>query len=392
MTNKHGYDPKDFINQVPHMSFVHEKDINYLKERWNTMNKHHFYDEMVFSDSPSMIRDWAPLSMEGRSGEKVAATYIKGGTDVNFGELTRLLTHSLLESNVSIHIDCKVKDIKRDANNNWRIYFDSRHETRKYFVSKRVFIGAGGASLLLLEKTGIPQAKQYGGFPIRGEWLVCSDTYAINRHNVKMYGKPDLNAPPMSVSHLDTRIIDGRKQLLYGPCAGFSTKFLKNGSYMDLFKSIKYYNIYSMLKAGAHNIPLTKYLVEQLFLSFNDKVNNLRKYYPYAVAAHWELKIAGQRVQVIKKDKKRGGVLQFGTEPVVSDDGTISALLGASPGASTSVSIMIDIIEKAFKEMGSEEWIKKMRIMIPSYKGSMELDKDMYKQIHTFTDNSLKLI
>lgn len=392
VTNKHGYSPHYFIHKVPHMSFVHEKDINYLKARWDKMHQHHFYEGMEFSDSAANVKKWAPLTMEGRKNDNVAATYMDGGTDVNFGELTKILTHSLLESGVSIHVGCKVTDIKRDANKNWRIFFKSPHEKRKCFVTKRIFIGAGGATVLLLEKTGIPESKIYGGFPIRGEWLVCNDTGVINRHDVKVYGKPDLNAPPMSVPHLDTRIIGGKKQLLFGPCAGFSTKFLKiGGSYMDLFNSIKFYNLYSMLKAGINNIPLTKYLIEQLFLSFDDKINELRKYYPYAIAAHWELKIAGQRVQVIKKDKVKGGVLQFGTEPVVSEDGTISALLGASPGASTSVSIMIDIIEKAFPEMKSEEWIKKMRLMIPSYKHSLNQDKDLYKQVHNFTSKTLNI-
>lgn len=392
--NKYGYNPKEFIHGIPHMSFVkNDDDVKYLRKRWHRMNQHHFYDEMIFSIDKNTIKEWAPLSIEGRNlHSNVAATYVKGGTDVDFGGLTKILTHSLLEDGVSIRVNCKVKNFKRDINNNWQIYFDSPYEKRKYFSSKRVFIGAGGATLLLLEKTGIPEAKMYGGFPIRGEWLVCNDLYTIRRHDVKIYGKPDLGAPPMSVPHLDARMINGKKQLLFGPCAGFSTKFLKiGGSYMDLFKSIKYYNLYSMLKAGLHNIPLTKYLIEQLFLSFDDKINDLRQYYPHAIAAHWELQFAGQRVQVIKKDKKKGGILQFGTEPVVSKDGTISALLGASPGASTSVSIMIDIIEKSFPEMKSNEWINKMRLMVPSYKRSLEKDSSLYKQVHEYTTNSLKI-
>ena len=387
--NKYDYDPKDFIHGIPHMSFVHGNSINYLKKRWDKMNQHHFYNEMVYSDSNSMIKDWAPLAIEGRDkSDKVAATYSIGGTDVNFGALTGMLTHSLLEDGVSIRVDCKVTGFKRDFNNNWQIFFESPHEVR----SKRIFIGAGGASLLLLEKTGIPEARQYGGFPIMGEWLVCDNESVIEKHGVKMYGEPGLKAPPMSVPHLDTRIINGKKQLLFGPRAGFSTKFLKiGGSRMDLWNSIKYYNMYSMIKAGLHNIPLTRYLIRELMSDFGDKISELKKYYPYATSAHWELKTAGQRVQVIKKDKKKGGVLQFGTEPVVSKDGTITALLGASPGASTSVSIMIDIIEKSFPEMQSIEWMKKMRIMIPSYKHSLENDKELYKQVHEYTTNTLKI-
>ena len=397
---KENIDPTEFIHSIPHMSIVEENDIEFLKKRYEKMKSHHFYKDMEYCDltystsekyiyNYRKLIEWMPLVMSNRINN-VAATRIESGTDVNFGKLTELLIHSALLRGVRLLYNSHVKTIKK-VNNEWRIKYMSR-KTNKIIDSKFVFIGAGGGSLLLLEKTHIPESKGYGGFPISGQWLVCKNKEVVKNHNAKVYGKASKGAPPMSVPHLDTRIIDGKKELLFGPFAGFSTKFLRNGSYWDLFKSIKISNLWSMLKAGWHNIPLTKYLIKEVRANNNDKIKELQQYYPDAIADDWMLKIAGQRVQVIKKDKKEGGILEFGTEVVTSTDGTMSALLGASPGASTSVDIMISLIEKCFPEMRTEEWIEKMKVMVPSYQKSLIKDSELYSKIKSDINKSLKTI
>ena len=255
-----------------------------------------------------------------------------------------------------------------------------------------VLIGAGGGALTLLEKSHIPEAKGFGGFPVSGQWLKCNNPAVIDQHHAKVYGKASVGAPPMSVPHLDTRVIDGRNELLFGPYAGFSTKFLKEGSYLDLPKSLRLSNIWPMIEAGLHNIPLTKYLVSQVVQSWDDRMHELREYYPEARDEDWELKVAGQRVQVIKKDDHEGGVLEFGTEMVSAADGSIAALLGASPGASTSVAIMLKLLNTCFKDkMHTAEWQDALKDMIPSYGKSLSDDAGLCDAIRRDTHAVLRL-
>jgi malate dehydrogenase (quinone) len=255
-----------------------------------------------------------------------------------------------------------------------------------------VFIGAGGGALDLLDKSGIPEADGYGGFPVSGQWLRCTNEEVIEQHHAKVYGKAAVGAPPMSVPHLDTRVINGKKELLFGPFAGFSTKFLKKGSYLDLFKSIDADNIVPMLQAGWDNIPLTRYLIGQIMQSPEDRLEALREFYPGACAEDWELKVAGQRVQVIRNDEQKGGVLEFGTEVIHAVDGSLAALLGASPGASTSVSIMLKVLEHCFhKQISTELWQEKMQEMIPSYGQSLAKDALLQGRVRHLTDRALGL-
>jgi malate dehydrogenase (quinone) len=255
-----------------------------------------------------------------------------------------------------------------------------------------LFIGAGGGSLRLLEKSDIPESRGYGGFPVSGQWLRCTNRDIIERHHAKVYGKASVGAPPMSVPHLDTRMIDGKQELLFGPYAGFSTKFLKSGSYMDLPKSIQLSNMAPMLMAGLHNISLTKYLIQQVLQSPEDRLEALREYFPDAQMDDWELEIAGQRVQVIKKDEEEGGVLEFGTEVVSAADGSIAALLGASPGASTAVSIMLDLLNKCFpNQVKSDAWQHKLKAMIPSYGQVLGNNPELGQQLRKHTSQVLGL-
>jgi malate dehydrogenase (quinone) len=393
---KYFNDPQDFINHIPHMSFVWGDDnVHYLKKRYEVLTQNALFDGMQFSDDAAQIKKWIPLVMEGRdANEKVAATKIDIGTDVDFGALTRvLIKHLQAQENVTLYLNHEVRDLEKEDDGTWKIKVkDLFNEEKATFVTPFVFLGAGGGSLPLLEKSDIEEAEGYGGFPISGQWLKCNNKEVIERHAAKVYGKASVGAPPMSVPHLDTRMIGGEKALLFGPFAGFSTKFLKQGSFMDLPLSIEFANIYPMLSAGWHNLDLTKYLIKQVAQSDEDRMDALKEYLPNAVTEDWELAIAGQRVQVIKKDEKEGGVLEFGTEIVAAGDGSLAALLGASPGASTSVSVMIDVLKKCFPvQMESEAWQTKLKEMIPSYGQKLSEDAALCRAVRERTTKLLEL-
>jgi malate dehydrogenase (quinone) len=389
-------EPKLFINNVPHMSFVWgEKNVAYLKKRYDALSSSTLFRGMEYSENFDTLAKWMPLVMTGRSRtQKVAATHMVIGTDVNFGNLTRGLVSSLKKSvGVQINMNHDVKSIKRNADSTWMVtVLDRITKKERRIQAKFVFIGAGGGALPLLQNSGIPEGKGFGGFPVSGEWLVCTNPAVIAQHIAKVYGKAGVGSPPMSVPHLDTRVINGKKALLFGPYAGFSSKFLKQGSYLDLTRSVTLKNIYPMVSAGWDNIPLTKYLVNQVIQSDEDRLAALREYFPNAKAADWKLETAGQRVQIIKKDKEHGGILQFGTEVVSSSDGSLAALLGASPGASTSVKIMLTVLEKCFpQQIASAEWQKKLVEMIPSYGKQLTDDINLTNQVREADSKALGL-
>ncbi|GAB3544677.1 malate:quinone oxidoreductase [Spirosoma fluminis] len=390
-------DAPNFIRSIPHMSFVWGEDnVNYLHKRFEALQQNHLFHGMQYSEDPGQLAQWMPLVMEARDpNQKVAATRMDLGTDVNFGALTRSMFYRLQAMpGVRIYFAHEVRDIWRSKSlGGWKIRVENVTTNHVRDVRSRfMFIGAGGGSLRLLEKSDIPEARGYGGFPVSGQWLKCVNPDIINQHQAKVYGKASVGAPPMSVPHLDTRMIEGRRELLFGPYAGFSTKFLKHGSYADLPKSIQMGNLAPMLMAGLHNIPLTRYLIQQVMQSPEDRLAALREYFPNAKMDDWDLEIAGQRVQVIKKDEEEGGVLEFGTEVVSSADGTIAALLGASPGASTAVSIMIDLLNKCFKEeMASDAWQQKLKEMIPSYGRSLAKDPQLLQETRQHTSQVLGL-
>lgn len=382
-------DAKQFIQPIPHMSFVWgEANQRYLRARYESMKQHHFFQEMEYSDDPAVIAEWAPLLMEGRTaGEPVAATRVRTGTDVNFGSLTESLVEYLdAQDGIRLATNHIVKDLDRRKDGRWRVVVRNLEKgINRTIDTPFVFVGAGGASLPLLQKSKIPEGKGFGGFPVSGQFLVCDIPEVVERHQAKVYGKAAVGAPPMSVPHLDTRVIDGKSSLLFGPFAGFSPKFLKSGSILDLPSSVKLSNLAPMLAVGANNIELTRYLIEQCMQTPEDRLDALREFFPDAELKNWRLATAGQRVQVIKSDDKRTGVLQFGTETIVASDGSLAALLGASPGASTAVNIMLELLGRAFPNR-MEEWAPKLTEMVPSYGQTLADDAASYTAIRGEAD------
>lgn len=369
--------PEDFafLSPTPHLTFVRgAANVDYLRRRAEALRTHHLFAGLEFTDDPEVIRSWAPLLVEDRHGdEPIAATRAPEGTDVDFGALTRGLVDGVVERGATVRLEQEVRRLRQRRDGTWRLTVADRSwnaSPRRRTVDARfVFIGAGGGALNLLQKSGIKEAKGYGGFPISGQFLRTTNPDLVAQHQAKVYGKADVGSPPMSVPHLDTRVVDGQTALLFGPYAGWSMKFLKAGSPLDLIRSIRPGNLVPMIAVGLHNLDLVKYLVSEVTATETRRLRTLRAFMPTAHPRDWELITAGQRVQVIKKHPTKGGVLEFGTELVTAQDGTIAGLLGASPGASTAVSTMVDLLERCFPTR-VEGWRPQLRAMMPSLGGS----------------------
>ncbi|WP_296265295.1 malate dehydrogenase (quinone) [Pseudomonas sp. UBA6562] len=364
--------PRSFINTTPHMSFVWGDDnIKFLKKRYEALQASPLFRPMQYSEDHAQIAKWVPLMMEGRDpSQKLAVTWTPIGTDVNFGEITRqFVKHLQTRDNFDLKLSSEVQDITRNDDGSWHVaYKNLKDGSETATDAKFLFIGAGGGALKLLQKSGIEEAKEYAGFPVGGSFLVTENPSVAMQHMAKAYGIASTGAPPMSVPHLDTRVLDGKRVILFGPFATFSTKFLKNGSYLDLLKSTTLHNMWPMTKVGVDQYPLVEYLAGQLMLSDDDRFAALQTYFPHAKKEDWRLWQAGQRVQIIKRDAEHGGVLKLGTEVVASKDRTLAGLLGASPGASTAAPIMLNVLETIFKEkVATPEWQAKLHEIVPSY-------------------------
>lgn len=388
--------PEKFINPVYHQSFVHgEQEVAFLRKRYQALHTHHLFEEMEYSEDHAVLHKWMPLVMRQRDPkEKVAATQVKHGTDIDFGFLTRKLVKALLKlDNFELKLSHTINSLKQHDDGRWHVRVTDNHTDKtKTIDAGFVFLGAGGGALPLLQKSGIPEAKGYGGFPISGQWLICHDPKIVRQHTTKVYGRAAVGAPPMSVPHLDARILGGESVLLFGPFASITTKFLKEGSVLDLFSSLKSANLKPMLSVARDNMDLTRYLVSEAFKSHKERVGTLREFYADAAENQWELAAAGQRVQIIKGCDTNGGKLEFGTEIVTSKDGTLATLLGASPGASTSVQAMIEVIERCYKQrMRSVEWKHKMKEMIPSYGESLDDNVALLHEVRNRTLATLGL-
>jgi malate dehydrogenase (quinone) len=388
--------PENFINPVPHVSFVWGKDnVEFLRKRHQELIKHPMFAPMEFSEDPEVLRQWMPLIMKKRDpNQKVAATRVAHGTDVNFAAVSRgMIRHLNTQEGFELMLNTTAKDLRQESDKSWTVTLKHKPNSEISHVNaKFLFIGAGGATLPLLQKSGIPEAKGYGGFPVSGQWLVCKNPRIVEQHMAKVYGKASVGSPPMSVPHLDTRLIDGEEALLFGPFAGYTTKFLKNGSAWDLFKSFRLDNLWPMLNVSVRNFDLIMYLIKEITQTHASRMDALREYYPDAHDTDWAFATAGQRVQIIKKCPDKGGKLEFGTEVIHSSDGTLAALLGASPGASILVPIILEIIEKCFPEqLATDEWQEKIRKMIPSYGISIVSHEDLFLSIRDDTVSTLKL-
>ncbi|MCQ1999112.1 malate:quinone oxidoreductase [Arthrobacter zhaoxinii] len=388
-----GHISNSFINPLPHMSFVWgDAHSEYLRRRYESLSAQPLFKTMEFSEDPAKLAEWAPLIMEGRDpSQRVAASRVAGGTDVDFGALTRELTNYLGANGVNMHFRHEVGNVSRSSTGGWEVKVKDLAAGTTSTVSARfVFIGGGGGALHLLQASGIPEGKGFGGFPVSGQFLRSTDESIISRHNAKVYGQASVGAPPMSVPHLDTRFVNGQRSLLFGPYGGFSPKFLKTGSYLDLPLSVRPSNLVPMLGVAKDNMSLVKYLVTEVMKTREGKTQALQEFMPSAKTEGWDLITAGQRVQVIKKDPKKGGVLQFGTELITAADGSIGALLGASPGASTAPPIMINLLKRAFpRQFGG--WEPKIKEMIPGYGVKLNENEQLAAEIEADTTKVLGL-
>lgn len=380
--------PTTFINSTPHMTFVRgEKDVAYLKKRYEALKDQPLFAGIEYSEDSRVINTWAPLLMQKRrKGEPFAATRVPAGTDVDFGALTHQLIDNLRDAGMDVVKNREVRSLKKQSDGTWLVkYRNSIGRAPGQVRARFVFVGAGGWALKLLQKSGIDEIKGYGCFPIGGQWLMTSDPAIVQQHKAKVYSQASVGAPPMSVPHLDTRVVDGETSVLFGPFATFSPKFLKNGSWWDIVGQVRPSNLGSMLKVAFTNFPLIKYLVSELAKNHRRKVDSLRIFVPTAKDDDWTLLQAGQRAQVMK-----GGKLQFGTEVVAAKDGSIAGLLGASPGASTAVPIMLDLLQRCFPDQ-YPDWEPTLRDLIPTLGQKLNTDPALAEETMAETAEELQL-
>jgi malate dehydrogenase (quinone) len=386
-------DVRGFLNPIPHVAFVHgARGVDYLRRRHDALVDNPLFASMEFIDDNDEFARRLPLMATGRAfTEPVALGWAPDGTDVDFGALARQLIGYVARSGMVTLFGHEVRNLRQQSDGSWTLTVVNRRtgESRR-LNSRFVFVGAGGGTLPLLQKAGIPQVKGFGGFPIGGRFLRSADPVLATGHRAKVYGVLPLGTPHPGASHLDARIINGKSWLLFGPFAGWSPKFLKHGNVTDLPLSVRPNNLASTLNVGLTQASLLKYLIGQLLLSESDRVQALREFVPAAIDSDWEPNVAGQRVQVIRKVNGKGGVLEFGTTVLSAADGTVAGLLGASPGASTAVPAMLDVMERCFSDR-YPAWLPKLKEMVPSLGIELSNEPVLFEEVWTWGTEVLKL-
>jgi malate dehydrogenase (quinone) len=382
--------PERFIRTVPHMTFVRgEKDVDYLARRYAALREQPLFAGMKFSNDAAEIAEWAPLLMSGRGDETVAATIIEQGTDVDYGELTKQLIEWLADNGTEVITGSEVTKLWQYQDKGWQIWANGSL-AGQFIKGSHVFVGAGGWALKLLQRSGIPEIRGYGTFPVSGHFLRTDNPALVAKHNAKVYSQAGVGAPPMSVPHLDTRVVDGKNYLLFGPFAGLNPKFLKHGNPLDLFLSVRPANLFPYLSVAIGNFGLVRYLIKEILKNRRAKLAGLRDFVPEAVGADWQLYEAGQRAQVIKPRGKFGGSLQFGTEVIASADGSIAGLLGASPGASVATDVMLNVM-KRFYGAEYENYLPQLKKLMPALGVDLNSDPKLSKKVLVDTAKTLKL-
>jgi malate dehydrogenase (quinone) len=386
-------DVRSFLNPIPHVSFVKgEANIDYLKRRHDALVGNPLFASMEFIADDDEFARRLPLMASGRShSDPIALAWAQDGTDVDFGALTRQLIGYTAQHGMTTLFGHEVRDLHKESDGSWTVTMVNRRtEEKRKVKAKFVFIGAGGGAVPLLQKSGIREAKGFGGFPVGGAFLRTDRQALTAVHRAKVYGLAPSGAPSMAGTHLDARVINGKSWLLFGPFAGWSPKFLKQGKITDLPRSVRPNNLTPMVTVGLRQVPLVRYLIGQLLQSESRRVQALREFAPSAVDSDWELDIAGQRVQVIRRAKGKGGVLDFGTTVLSAADGTIAGLLGASPGASTAVPAMLDVMERCFGDR-YKSWSPRLKEIVPSLGTELSGEPALFEEVWSWGTKVLKL-
>lgn len=383
-------DPGTFIQSTKHCTLVAEDSIDMLRLRYQEMSKHHFFENMVFSEDHEEIKSWIPYTMENRpASEKMAATKIEGGTDVNYQAVTEEMARYLSRNNVSLDLNTHVKRAHKSPTGTWLVEAVKDGNPIQYKADK-LFVGAGGGAFPLLKKSHLPCRSRYAGFPVGGRFLVAEiDEEAAKYYNAKTYGKAKVGAPPMSVPHLDLRAANGRHYLLFGPFATFMPVLEKGRGFVEYVRSMRLHDLPNLLNVALEHFPLVKYLVSETFKGQESMFQELEDFAPgIRQKFEWKVVQAGQRVQIIKD-----GDLQMGTEIVVSEDQSYGTLLGASPGASVSPEVMLRCIEKMMPELlESDEAKQKLSEMfVTTDLKQLMNDPEVYRNAKTIANALLNI-
>jgi len=379
-------DVRTFLNPVPHVSFVQgTAHVDYLRRRYEALVANPLFAGTEFIDDVDEFARRLPLMAAGRAlSEPVAITWAADGTDVDFGVLTTQLIGYGVRSGTTALFGHEVRNLSYDGAWTLRVRNRRTGENRK-LKAKFVFVGAGGDALRLLQKAGITEVRGFGGFPVGGKFLRSGDPALAAGHRAKVYGMPAPGAPATTAPHLDARVINGKSWLLFGPFAGWSPKFLKQGRVSDLPRSIRPANVASMLHAGVSERKLVNYLISQLQQSPPARAEVLRQFVSSAVDSDWETVIAGQRVQVIRR-----GALDFDTTVLSGADGSIAGLLGASPGASTAVTAMLEVLRRCFAHR-YPSWLPTLQEMVPSLGTRLSGEPKLFEEVWSWGTKVLEL-